>query len=85
MEKIQRRQPESKIQSRIIKELEADGYYVIKLMLTNKAGIPDLILLKGGIASFVEVKRQGETLRPLQEYRFHELTKMGFKCKVRNE
>jgi len=54
-------------------------------MLTNKAGIPDLILLKGGIASFVEVKRQGETLRPLQEYRFHELTKMGFKCKVRNE
>ena len=27
---------ESKIQSRIIKRLEAEGYYVIKLILTNK-------------------------------------------------
>ena len=28
---------ESKIQSRIIKRLEAEGYYVVKLILTSKA------------------------------------------------
>lgn len=27
---------ESKIQARIIKRLEAQGYYVVKLILTNK-------------------------------------------------
>ena len=39
---------ESKIQARIIKRLEAQGYYVVKLILTNKNGIPDLLVLKDG-------------------------------------
>ena len=39
---------EQKIQNKRIKELEADGYYVIKLKLTNKNGIPDLIALPPG-------------------------------------
>ena len=57
---------ESKIQARIIKRLEAQGYYVVKLILTNKNGIPDLLVLKDGKAFFVEVKRPGEKPRPLQ-------------------
>jgi len=73
---------ESKIQAGIIKRLEAQGYYVVKLILTNKNGIPDLLLLKDGKASFVEVKRPGEKPRPLQEYRMSELKKLGFKCEV---
>ena len=36
---------EQKIQAKLIKEYEAKGYYVIKLKLTNKNGIPDLILI----------------------------------------
>ena len=36
---------ESKIQSKLIKDLESRGYYVIKLSATNKPGIPDLIAL----------------------------------------
>ncbi|MEG0890014.1 MAG: VRR-NUC domain-containing protein [Bacteroides sp.] len=76
---------ESKIQARIIKRLEAEGYYVVKLILTNKNGIPDLLLLKDGVASFVEVKRPDKSPRPLQEYRMRELTKMGFKCEVWKE
>ena len=36
---------EQQIQSRRIKELEAKGYYVIKLVKTNKNGIPDLIAI----------------------------------------
>ena len=73
---------ESKIQSRIIKRLEAQGYYVVKLILTNKPGIPDLLLLKDGKASFIEVKRPGEKPRVLQQYRMKELRSFGFECEV---
>ena len=69
---------ESVIQARIIKRMEARGYYVIKLQLTNKNGIPDLLCLKNGKASFIEVKRPGEKPRVLQEYRHNELRELGF-------
>jgi hypothetical protein len=36
---------EQQIQSNRIKELEAEGYYVLKLMKTNKNGIPDILAL----------------------------------------
>ncbi|OAV65752.1 hypothetical protein Barb6_02775 [Bacteroidales bacterium Barb6] len=48
---------ESDIQRRIIQRLEAEGWYVVKLILTNRPGIPDLMALKNGKAFFVEVKR----------------------------
>ena len=76
---------ESKIQSRIIKRLEAEGYYVVKLILTNKPGIPDLLCLKNGKALCIEVKRPKEKPRPLQEYRMNELRNLGFECEVRRE
>jgi DNA-binding sugar fermentation-stimulating protein len=50
---------EQQIQSKKIKELEGQGYYVIKLMKTNKNGIPDLLVLpKNSDAFFIEVKRK---------------------------
>lgn len=73
---------ESKIQSDIIRKLESMGYMVIKLILTNKNGIPDLLLLKDGKASFIEVKREGEKTKPLQEYRMNELKAKGFKSRT---
>lgn len=76
---------ESEIQRRVIKRLEAQGYYVVKLVLTNKNGIPDLLLLKDGKASFVEVKRPGKKPRPLQEYRMGELREAGFECDTISE
>ena len=36
---------EQQIQSKRIKHLEEKGYYVIKLVQTNKNGIPDLIAI----------------------------------------
>ena len=51
---------EQQIQSKKIKELEGQGYYVIKLMKTNKNGIPDLLVLpKNSDAFFIEVKKEG--------------------------
>ena len=70
---------ESKKQARLIKQYELNGYYVVKLLQTNKNGIPDLMLLKDGVCTFVEVKREGCKLRPLQKYRKKELEKNGFK------
>ncbi len=73
---------ESEIQAGIIKRLEKQGYYVVKLMLTNKSGIPDLLCLKDGKSLFVEVKRPSEKPRPLQEYRIKELRALGFEVQV---
>lgn len=70
---------ESVIQAKLIKKLEADGYYVIKLSATNKPGIPDIIALpKGCNAEFYEVKQEGKKPRPLQEYRMREIREGDF-------
>ncbi len=74
---------EGKIQAKRIKELESEGYYVIKLLKTNKNGIPDLIALpKGANVLFSEVKTPKGRLSKLQEYRLKELDELGFKTEV---
>tara|TARA_R110000751_G_scaffold3827_9_gene17825 strand:- start:1892 stop:2128 length:237 start_codon:yes stop_codon:yes gene_type:complete len=73
---------EQKIQTKRIKQLEAEGYYVLKLIQTNKNGIPDLLALKDGEILFSEVKRPSGKLSKLQEYRLKELKEHGFKTEV---
>ena len=73
---------EQQVQSKKIKELEAEGYYVIKLIKTNKNGIPDLVALKKDEVLFVEVKAKNGVLSKLQEYRIKELNKYGIKTEV---
>ena len=73
---------ERDIQSKIIQRYQREGYMVVKLILTNHNGFPDLMLLKDGVASFVEVKRPNEKPRPLQEYRIKELERYGFSVSV---
>lgn len=73
---------ESKIQRSLIRKYEREGYMVVKLILTNKPGIPDLLLLKDGVASFVEVKRPKGKPRALLEYRISELQRLGFQVSV---
>ena len=74
---------EQQIQTKLIKELEGKGYYVIKLVKTNKNGIPDLIAIpKNSDVEFIEVKRKNGKVSPLQEYRIKELIKHGVKAIV---
>lgn len=73
---------ESAVQRALIKHYEANGYLVVKITLCNKPGFPDLMLLKDGRASFVEVKRAGQRPRPLQVYRIEELRRAGFDVRV---
>jgi hypothetical protein len=74
---------ESQIQSKKIKELEAQGYYVIKLVKTNRNGIPDIIAIPpNSDVEFYEVKGPTGKLSKLQEYRIKELTEHGVKAEV---
>ena len=74
---------EQQIQSKKIKELEENGYYVIKLVKTNKNGIPDLIAIpKDSDVLFVEVKTDIGRLSKLQEYRIKELSSHGIKTEI---
>tara|TARA_R100000935_G_scaffold58302_1_gene94815 strand:+ start:1455 stop:1697 length:243 start_codon:yes stop_codon:yes gene_type:complete len=76
---------EQQIQNKRIKQLEAEGYYVIKLKLTNKNGIPDLIALpKNANVLFSEIKKPTGKLSKLQEYRLKELEEYGFRVEVYN-
>ena len=74
---------EQQIQSKRIKQLEAEGYYVIKLIKTNKNGIPDILAItKGADVLFSEVKKPNGKVSVLQKYRLKELQSYGFRTEV---
>jgi Holliday junction resolvase len=74
---------EQQIQSKKIKELESQGYYVIKLINTNKNGIPDLVAIPPNAdILFVEVKKPDGKLSKLQEFRKKELESHGIRVEV---
>lgn len=74
---------EQQIQFKRIKQLEKEGYYVIKLTTTNKNGIPDILAIPPQAdVLFIEVKNGDRKLSKLQEYRIKELKNYGFKTEV---
>lgn len=74
---------EQQIQAKIIKRLEKEGWYVIKLIKTNKNGIPDLLAIKPPQIRLLEVKKpQTGTLSKLQEFRLKELQEHGIEATV---
>ena len=74
---------EQQIQSKRIKQLEEEGYFVLKLIKTNKNGIPDILAIPpDSNVIFSEVKTPQGRLSKLQEYRLKELKKYGFRTEV---
>jgi len=69
---------ESQIQHQIIKWLEANGWYVVKIIQTNKNGWPDLQIHAFGVTIFIEVKSEKGKLSELQKYRHKQLQDKGF-------
>lgn len=69
---------EQQIQSKRIKQLEAEGYYVLKLITVNKKGIPDIIAIppNSGVL-FSEVKTPKGVVSELQKFRLKELEEHG--------
>lgn len=76
---------EREIQRKIVERYTRNGYLVVKIGLCNIPGFPDLMVLRGGKASFIEVKRPGCKPRPLQEYRHKHLRSLGFEVLVLTE
>lgn len=75
---------ESAAQSDIIKALETEGAFILKVVVCNVNGFPDLTILKprskGRKAVKIccmEVKREGEEPEPLQQFRHDQLRKYG--------
>lgn len=79
---VSKNKTEQQIQSKIIKKLEAEGYFVLKLIKTNKNGIPDLLAIKGYECKFVEVKTPTGKLSELQKVRIEQLKKLGINVSV---
>lgn len=76
---------EAQIQRAILVKLEKLGWYVIKLIQTNKNGIPDLLCHKDGRTVYIEVKRPGHKPRALQLFRMRELDGAGVECFVMSD
>lgn len=69
-----------KQQTELIKYWESKGYFVINLVSTSKAGLPDLICIKPDKVILSESKEKWDSLSPLQKVWMRRLTRLGFDC-----
>lgn len=75
----------SKQQTKLIKQWQSKGYYVINLVKVTPSGLPDLVALKPKEVVFIESKEKWDKLSKIQEIRIKMLTKIGFKVYVNDE
>jgi Holliday junction resolvase len=70
---------ESKIQKKITNWLEAEGYYVVKIVSATKAGVPDVLACVNGKFLAIEVKTSEtrDNVSPLQVYNLQKVIKSG--------
>jgi hypothetical protein len=73
---------EQQLQTKIKKKLELNGFFVTKLIKTSTNGIPDLLAVKDGKATFIEVKQPTGVLSELQKLRIKELERFGCEVKI---
>jgi Holliday junction resolvase len=75
----------SKQQTKLIKQWQSKGYYVINLVKVTPSGLPDLIAVKPDEVVFIESKEKWDKLSKLQEICLAMLKKLGFKVYVNDE
>lgn len=68
---------EQQIQNKIIKELERQGAYVVKVVLGTKRGVPDLLVCYRGVFIGLECKRPRERLSVLQTVNGDKIVRAG--------
>ena len=68
---------ESTIQNKIRLWLEKQGYYVVKVIVANKKGVPDLIVCVNGKFVGLEVKTPKGTPSELQSYNLGKINECG--------
>ena len=83
MEGVSAEMLESKLESDLGKEVRKLGGMSLKFVSPGMAGVPDrLILLPNGVSFFVEVKKPGEHLRPLQKKMKQIIEDLGYFVEV---
>lgn len=76
-------QREKSIEQALVRAVEARGGRARKFVSPGWRGAPDrIVMMPGGRIIFVELKRPGGVLRPLQRYRLGELEVLGFEARV---
>ena len=66
---------EQQIQRKIIKYLESEGHYVVKIVQATRSGIPDILSCVNGKFVGIEVKRP-ETVNNVSPLQLHNLCKI---------
>ena len=72
----------SKQQTKLIRQYQRKGYFVINLVKITPSGLPDLIALKPDEVIFCESKEKWDRLSKLQKAKIKLLKKIGFKVFV---
>lgn len=71
---------EKQIEARLRKRVHEIGGAALKFVSPGNSGVPDrIVLLPGGRLVFVELKKPGGELSPLQVKTMKKLTGLGFK------
>lgn len=67
---------EAKLQAKVVKELEKEGWYVVRIIAASKAGVPDLITCDpdGRFVAFEVKWGRGKTSK-LQNYNIEQIRK----------
>lgn len=75
---------EQQIQKKIINYLEDEGYYVVKVVIATKAGVPDILACVNGKFIGIEVKTPNTktNISSLQEYNLDKIHYTGGKSLV---
>ncbi|OLR55065.1 nuclease [Hornefia porci] len=74
---------EKHIEKKLREAVRGMGGIAAKFVSPGWDGVPDrLLLFSGGKAAFVEVKKPGGKLKPLQQKRKRQLEALGFKVYV---
>jgi hypothetical protein len=68
---------ERQIESRVKSHCDRLGIYCRKFVSPSSAGVPDRFLAKGGKVMFLELKREGNKMTPLQEREIRKLNEAG--------
>lgn len=70
---------EKTIESALVKATNEKGGLALKFISPSLNGVPDrIVLLPKGKLAFIELKAEGEKLRPLQVRRKRQLEALGF-------
>ena len=78
----EKRMREREIEQKLRREVEKRGGRCFKF-LSSVSGVPDrILLLPGGLVIFVELKKEGEKPRKLQEVQMRKIRELGFRVRV---